>query len=132
MIMQLSDAVQQLLREEETIWFTTVRADGQPQPVPVWFLWDGGTFLIYSQPRNQKLRNIQANGRVSLNLGRDDHVVRFEGRAEIAEDAPPATDVPEYVEKYRDGIARIGMTPESFATAYSVPIRVRPTRFYSW
>ena len=38
------------LREEEIAWLTTVRADGQPQSVPVWFLWDGDAFLIYSQP----------------------------------------------------------------------------------
>lgn len=29
------------LREERIAWLTTVRADGQPQSVPVWFLWDG-------------------------------------------------------------------------------------------
>ena len=33
------------LREEGIAWLTTVRADGQPQSVPVW-LWAGGTFLI--------------------------------------------------------------------------------------
>jgi hypothetical protein len=33
------------LREEGIAWLTTVRADGQPQSVPVWFLWDGGSFL---------------------------------------------------------------------------------------
>ena len=31
------------------IWLTTVRPDGRPEPSPVWFLWDGETFLIYSQ-----------------------------------------------------------------------------------
>ncbi len=29
------------LREEVIVWLTTVRSDGQPQSVPVWFLWDG-------------------------------------------------------------------------------------------
>ena len=29
------------LREEKIAWLTTVRADGQSQPVPVWFLWNG-------------------------------------------------------------------------------------------
>jgi PPOX class probable F420-dependent enzyme len=56
------------LREEEIAWLTTVRADGQPQSVPVWFLWDRNTFLIYSQPNRQKLRNIGRNPRVNLNL----------------------------------------------------------------
>ncbi len=44
------------LREEAIIWLTTVRSDGQPQSVPVWFLWEGETFLVYSQPGRQKLR----------------------------------------------------------------------------
>ena len=38
------------------------------------------------------------------------------------------TTEPEYLEKYHDHIARIGMTPESFAQAYSVPVRIRFTR----
>ena len=56
------------LREERIAWMTTVRADGQPQSVPVWFLWEEKTFLIYSQPNRQKLRNIPRNPRVGLNL----------------------------------------------------------------
>jgi hypothetical protein len=34
------------LREEGIAWPATVRADGQPQSVPVWFLWGGGSFLV--------------------------------------------------------------------------------------
>jgi PPOX class probable F420-dependent enzyme len=49
------------LHEEEVAWLTTVRQDGQPQSVPVWFLWEGEEFLIYSQPGRQKLRNIAKN-----------------------------------------------------------------------
>jgi PPOX class probable F420-dependent enzyme len=120
------------LREEQIIWLTTVRADGQPQSVPVWFLWDGETMLIYSRPEKQKIPNIRQNSRVALNFNSDpsaNHLTRFQGRAEIASDAPAANDVPEFIEKYRAAIARIGMTPESFAQAYSVPIRIRPTWF---
>ena len=123
------------LRSEEVIWLTTVRANGQPQSVPVWFLWEGGTFLIYSQPNQAKLRNVRSNRRVALNLNSDavdGAVVRIEGTAEIAEDEPPASDVSEYVEKYGPGIARLGSDPESFAQAYSVPIRVTPARWVVW
>ena len=49
------------LREEKIGWLTTVRSDGQPQSVPVWFLWDGERFLIYSQPHRQKLKNMGGN-----------------------------------------------------------------------
>lgn len=91
--------------------------------------------LIYSQPDRQKLRNIGRNPRVGLNLNSNAHggdIVRVEGMAEIVEDAPPATEVPEYVEKYRAAIARIGLDPEGFAQAYSVAIRVTPTRWQVW
>ena len=52
-------------------WLTTVRADGQAQSTPVWFLWDGDTFLLYSQPDAQKVRNVAANPKVSLHLNDD-------------------------------------------------------------
>lgn len=123
------------LREEEIAWLTTVRSDGQPQSVPVWFFWDGEKFLVYSQPGRQKLRNIERNPQVDLNLNSNAQggdVVRVEGTAEIVEDAPPATEVPEYVEKYRDAIARIGFDPDGFARAFSVAIQVTPTRWQVW
>ncbi|MEW6636239.1 MAG: TIGR03667 family PPOX class F420-dependent oxidoreductase [Actinomycetota bacterium] len=123
------------LRREEIIWLTTVRSDGQPQSVPVWFLWDEEAFLIYSQPDRQKLRNISRNPRVSLHLNSDAHggsVVSVEGTAQMAGDVPSATEVPAYIEKYREGIARIGFEPEGFARAYSVPFRVKPARWQVW
>jgi PPOX class probable F420-dependent enzyme len=123
------------LGEEEISWMTTVRSDGQPQTVPVWFLWDDEGFLIYSQPNRQKLRNIARNPHVGLNLNsnaRGGDVVRVEGTASIDEDAPPASEGAPYVEKYRESIARIGFDPEGFARAYSVAVRVRPERWQVW
>ena len=114
---------------------TTVRSDSQPQTVPVWFLWDDGEILIYSQPNRQKLKNISRNPHVGLNLNSDaqgDDVVRLEGTATIADDAPPSSEVPSYVGKYRESIARIGYDVESFAQSYSVPLRIRPERWQVW
>ncbi|HEX5506418.1 MAG TPA: TIGR03667 family PPOX class F420-dependent oxidoreductase [Thermomicrobiales bacterium] len=119
------------LREETIIWLTTVRADGRPQPSPVWFLWDGETILIYSQPGKPKVRNIAANPRVALHFdgnGRGGDIVVFDGEARVDPDAPPSDQIPELVEKYREGIARLGGTPASFAQEYSVAIRVAPAR----
>jgi PPOX class probable F420-dependent enzyme len=114
---------------------TTVRSYGQPQSVPVWFFWDRDKFLVYSQPDRQKLRNIAREPRIGLNLNSNawgSDVVRVEGTAKIVEDAPPATRVPEYVEKHRDAIARIGFDPEGFVRALSVELRVTPTRWQTW
>jgi hypothetical protein len=47
------------LRANLMAWLTTVRPDGRPDSVPVWFLLrHDETVLIYSQPAKVKLRNI--------------------------------------------------------------------------
>ena len=123
------------LEKEEVAWLTTVRSDGQPQTVPVWFLWDDEGFLIYSQPDRQKLKNISRIPHVGLNLNSNAQggdVVRLEGTARVADDVPPSSEVPSYVEKYRESIARIGFDVEGFARAYSVAVRVTPGRWQVW
>ncbi|HKH10119.1 MAG TPA: TIGR03667 family PPOX class F420-dependent oxidoreductase [Rubrobacter sp.] len=123
------------LQSEEIAWLATVRPDGQPQSVPVWFLWDGEGFLVYSRPGARKLRNIEANPKINLNLNSNDaggDVVRAECEAEVLADAPPATEVGSYLEKYREAIGRIGFDPDGFARAYSVAIRATPARWQVW
>lgn len=123
--------VAQRLNEDRIIWLVTTDANGAPQPSPVWFLWDGATAIVYSQPNTPKLRNIEANPHVSFHFNSDEYggdVVIVSAEAAIEPDAPPVYDVPAYIEKYDDGMKSISMTPESFAAAYSVPVRIRPTR----
>jgi PPOX class probable F420-dependent enzyme len=123
------------LRQDVVVWLTTVGAGGQPQSTPVWFLWDGDSFLIYSQPSARKVDNIRRQPQVSLHLNSDpeaDQAVVFEAAARLADDEPPADQQPDYLEKYRDGIAGIDMTPESFAADYAQPIRAIPTRVRAW
>src|SRR5215213_4302776 len=115
------------LRDDEIIWLTTVGRDGTPQPNPVWFHWDGESFLIFSQPNQAKLRHVAANPRVSLNLQTDQtggNVVVFTGEARLAESAPPPARLTAYLTKYAEGIGRIGMMPEQMAATYSVPILI--------
>jgi PPOX class probable F420-dependent enzyme len=117
------------LKDELIYWLVTVSPDGTPQPSPVWALWDGQTALIYSQPNTPKLRNLARHSEVALHLdgdGRGGDIVVLTGTARLAPDTPPADRVPEYIAKYREGITRIGMTPESFARAYSVALRLTP------
>ena len=116
---------------EAIAWLTTVSAAGGPVPVPVWFLWDGETFLVYSRPDQPKLANLERSPRVTLHLdgdGRGGDVVVVSGRARLALDEPPADRVPPYVEKYAWGFQRIGMTAAEFAATYSGPPADRPGR----
>jgi PPOX class probable F420-dependent enzyme len=123
------------LRHELIVWLTTVNAAGQPQSSPVWFLWDGDTFLIYSRPGTPKLRNLGANPRVGLHLdgnGRGGDVVVIEGTAAVDTSAPPADRVPAYVEKYAERIAANAWTAASFAADYAEPLRITPKSARVW
>jgi PPOX class probable F420-dependent enzyme len=122
--------VQRRLANDEVIWLATVGADQRPHAVPVWFWWDGDSFLIYSVP-GQKVRDVRANPSVQLHLNTDRagaFVVRFDGVARIVKNHPPAYRVPKYLAKYRERIKGFGWTPKVFSDQYHVVIRVRPTR----
>jgi PPOX class probable F420-dependent enzyme len=123
--------VKRRLETELIGWLTTVGKDGTPHPKPVWFHWDGDTLLIYSQPGTAKIAHIARNPRVSLNLNSDQYggdVIVITGAATIDGSAPAANVIPAYIEKYREGIGSIGMTPESFAATYSIPVRITPEK----
>jgi PPOX class probable F420-dependent enzyme len=118
------------LTNEQIIWLTTVGPDQVPQPIPVWFLWDGERLLIFSTPNTPKLRNIAANPRVALNFDGDGfgrNIIVFNGQAVIGEQAS-ADELATYSEKYQKGLDHLGWTFDSFMKKYSVPIRVTPTK----
>jgi PPOX class probable F420-dependent enzyme len=117
------------LASDVMLWLGSVRPDGRPHLVAVWFLWDRGTILIFSQP-NQKVRNIEHNANVTLALDNThdgEDVVVIEGTAHIVGDASVSESA--YVQKYGARIAELGYTPEQMAQAYHKAIRVVPTRF---
>lgn len=118
----------ELTHTEFIIWLSTTSRDLSPQPRPVWFIWYEDQFLIYSRPETHKVRHIQERPHVALNFNSDPqahlNVVVFKGVARLAPEVPPADQIDEYVEKYREGMQTIGMNPEQFARAYSSPILV--------
>lgn len=129
----LGDDVRHKLADEEVVWLTTVAADGTPQPNPVWFVpeEDGEGVLTYNRATSARVRHVRERPRVALHFDlrrHDGDVVVLLGTAEIAEGVPPPDRHPAYLEKYRDGIRRIGMDPAGFAAAYPVPVRIRFSR----
>lgn len=118
------------LNKEEVIWLVSVDERGTPQPVPVWFLWHEGAFLIYTMPASHKVPNLQRNPRAALHFSADaqgDDVVVFTGAAELGPQVS-AEAAALYLQKYAEGIARLGSTPEEFAREYSLAIRVVPEK----
>jgi len=116
-------------------WLTTVRPDGQPVTVPVWFLVrDDETILLYSRPQQGKLRNIAANPKVSFALDVTDigrNIVRLEGTARRDHEQPPANEHPAYLAKYTERMAAMFDTPEQFATLFSAAIIITPARLHT-
>lgn len=130
--------VKKHLKDEYFVWFTTVDANGTPQPRPVWFIWDNNdSFLIFSQPNAHKVRHVKNNPKVSLNFNTADetgekHVIVFVGEAVFETSIPPANEISSYMKKYRSGIQGLNSTPEEFAREYSTAIRIRPTEVRGW
>ena len=126
------ERVARRLREDRILWFTSVDAKGTPQPTPVWFLWDetNSTILIYSLTGARRLEHLQHNPRVALNFdgnGNGGDIIVITGEAYITTDDPPADQIPIFVEKYREFIARGFKTADVFAAKYSVALRIHPT-----
>lgn len=78
MSLEISPDLLERIDQAHFAWFTTVREDGMPQPTPVWFIRDlDSTFLIYSQPDAQKVRNLQQNGHVALSFACDEKALKY-------------------------------------------------------
>ena len=97
----------------------------------VWFLWNDGEFLIFSEPKQAKVANIRRNSGVSLNLDSigGGGVVVFTGSAGLFDKATlPTSVIDRYLQKYADGIKSIGLEDGRFLNTYSEGIRFTPDK----
>jgi PPOX class probable F420-dependent enzyme len=130
-----SAAADARLRSTSVAWLSTTNGDGTPALVPVWFLWDGESFIVFSKPHARKVRNIRDNAAVMLAVGEpeDDFDVQLvEGRAELL-DAPEGDILRALIAtKYRGWLDGIGLGLSEFGSTYAQAIRITPTRFLPW
>jgi PPOX class probable F420-dependent enzyme len=120
------------LETELVAWMTTINPDGQPQSSPIWFLWEGDEILMFSWSRAPRNGNVADRPLVAFNLeaGVDgEEVVTAECDARLVPDEPPASANPTYLAKYKGMFDKYGWTPDWYANRYSIPIRLRPTRW---
>ena len=121
------------LADEPVIWLSTVREDGLPHLVPVWFWWDGETVLVFSKPHAVKVRALRANPRAMIALGEPDDdfdVALVEARAELLDETPPVPDG--FFAKYGAKLAAGKLDRETFRATYTQAIRFTPTRWLAW
>lgn len=74
-------AIEARLSRENNIWLATVRQDGRPHLVPLWFVWLNEKFYICTGNKTQKYTNMYHNQNVSLALPDAENVVVIEGEA---------------------------------------------------
>jgi len=119
------------IRVERVIWLTTVSPGGIPQPRPVWFVWDDGDFIVYSNANAKKLSHIAGNPNVALhfNTGADGYDVQvIIAKASIDAKLPSTNLNKAYSDKYGEEILTLDMSAERYAELYSVGLRITPTR----
>lgn len=111
----------------------SVRSDGRPHVVPLWFVWDGTAFVMYSKPHAVKVQNLRRDPNAMLALGEpgrlDGAAALVEVRAEIDETVGLLSA---FADKYAERMARLGLSLETFALVYSQPIRLVPMRWLGW
>src|ERR1700678_3489821 len=107
MAFELTGQIEKHLTGDQIVWLTTVTPSRRPAPRPVWFVWDGTTVIIYSLPDGAKIKHLAANEQVSLHFNSSTgggDVVVISGRAAVLPAAPPPSEVPGMLDKYRDAI----------------------------
>src|SRR5439155_15189773 len=113
MTVEFTQEVTDRLSSDKYGWLTTVAKSGQPVPRLVWFYFDGNEVAVYSQPTAAKVRHINAQPRVSLNLDSDGNgagIIVVGGIARVdAEGADPLQDQ-HYVTKYGEYAASLGFS----------------------
>jgi PPOX class probable F420-dependent enzyme len=112
-------------------YLTTVAPDGRVQSSVISFLFDRGGLFFYSQPNTPKMRNLEHSPRISFHLQSDrygDHWFIVEGEAVVDRSLPALDENAAYVAKYTEPHAHWGMDFENTAKAFTVPIRIVPSR----
>jgi len=131
MAIELPSQVTERLAKERVIWLTTTKVDGTPLPNPVWFLWNGSQFLVFTEPGSLKIKNMTRNPRVALNLNSDfdgSDVAIFQAEAEVSGASVSQSELSGYLSKYQEGLASIGLTHDILTSSYRL-VRLTPIKF---
>jgi len=102
MISTLSDWAKEFLSEERVGVVGTLNADGSPHLTTIWYLLaDDGRLIITTLSRNQKVRNLRRDPRMTICVGDRTRSVSLSGHVTISEDqAVVRQDLERLVERY--------------------------------
>ena len=97
--MTLDPQIERRLQTEQNLWLATVRPNGTPHLVPIWFVWVSGKIYLCTESDSVKARNLVQNPHVSIALEDGSRPVVIEGSAQPIGTAPkPVIDA--FKDKY--------------------------------
>jgi PPOX class probable F420-dependent enzyme len=134
--MRLDDpAIQRFLGTKEVVLLATVRADGAPLAMPMWFHHDSAAVTMISVEGTQKVRNLRRDPRVCVVAeagggGGDIRGVIVLGRAEFLADGPERRAL---AERFHQKYPRLASLWGGRAMPVDrVMFRIAPERVRSW
>jgi F420H(2)-dependent biliverdin reductase len=77
----LDPRIEQRLQTEPNLWLATVRPNGTPHLVPIWFVWLNGKIYLCTGADSVKARNLRGQPQVSIALEDGSQPVVMEGSA---------------------------------------------------
>jgi PPOX class probable F420-dependent enzyme len=114
------------LEQESNVWLATVRPDGRPHLVPIWFVWHDQKIWICTPPESQKISNIRQNPKATIALEDGNQPVIIEGLAEICAGPEPRRTLSPYFETKYDWAISADTDNEYILFA------IAPLRLVSW
>lgn len=67
----IDERLQGVLFQPEIVRITTVRRDGYPHCVPIWFMYEAGDLVMFTSRTSLKVRNVEHNSKGCLAIGGD-------------------------------------------------------------
>jgi PPOX class probable F420-dependent enzyme len=119
------DEVEEFLGDHGTAVLTTLRRDGAPVPVPVWYVVIDGAVFVRTPRKSKKVNHIARDPRVALLVhdGRNWEELRgliIHGIGERVDDeATAATALEAFHTRFADRTAALTRLPRAIAARYS-------------
>ena len=101
------------------MWLATVRPDGRPHLIPIWFGVLDGKWYFVTGPESVKARNLQHNARVAMALEDGSNPLVVEGVAR------PVTPSAEVVRLFKDKFDWDITTDGEYSAVYEVAVTKR-------
>ena len=127
-----SEQIAEFLQKPLVAVFVTLRANGSPHAIPIWYEFVDGAFLVFTSSRFQRVKNLERDSRAAITISTHDEPYMY-----VSAEGPVAITT-EGVDETGLSIARryIGERAEQFLENVldenSVVLRLTPERILTW